>query len=391
MLRSRCALSTLSNLNAPIFRIKFVNKPLSFDFVQQNSSLHHGFIRLQSNFGAALNEIPRHPRFIMTEEALHDKHIAKVFVNAKAEPNLYTLPVTVTTIAGEVVHVLAVFQDTKPEGSAKGTVVTAHGAPGSHKDFKYVYPKLEEQDVRVIGINFPGCGYTEYDERLKNDNHERVQFVQQIIEKLGIDEKLIFIGHSRGSENCLKMAVNNLDICSGFISVNPIGIRAHKGGRPVFFFEFLALLWRLTWLRWFARPLLLFIYQNVAKFKISDPDVCGVAVNLMSGLDYSDAIPFIGRFNDHSKTNVQGVLLYGGNDFLIERSVSKEFFGLFEDSVEVTSPIHGADPNATTEAIAALKAGHKTIGVFCKKDGHFLQKDKADLIVESVLTMLKAN
>lgn len=41
-----------------------------------------------------------------------------------------------------------------------GTVVAVHGAPGSHKDFKYVTPYLTEKGVRVIGVNWPGQGYS---------------------------------------------------------------------------------------------------------------------------------------------------------------------------------------------------------------------------------------
>lgn len=96
-------------------------------------------------------------------------------------------------------------QDTKPNDSKLG-IVAVHGAPGSHKDFKYIFPKLE--GVRFIGINWPGMDYSSYDHDLVDDNEERVQIVQQIVDELKL-EKIIFIGHSRGTENSLKLAALN--------------------------------------------------------------------------------------------------------------------------------------------------------------------------------------
>ena len=53
------------------------------------------------------------------------------------------------------------------------------------------------------------------------------------------------------------------------------------------------------------------------------------------------------------------------------------------------SPHRRDDPETTAQVVNELNRGRKTIGVFCQKDGHFLQKDRADLIAESILTMLK--
>lgn len=87
---------------------------------------------------------------------------------------------------------------------------------GSHKDFKYIYPNLN----RFIGVNWPSMGFTDckfFDMFLVNildnhslvdDNNERIQIVQHIIDELKL-ENVVFIGHSRGSENALKMAALN--------------------------------------------------------------------------------------------------------------------------------------------------------------------------------------
>lgn len=47
-----------------------------------------------------------------------------------------------------------------PQGSSNGTIITSHGAPGSHKNFRRLIQYLENKDIRVVSVNFPGCGYT---------------------------------------------------------------------------------------------------------------------------------------------------------------------------------------------------------------------------------------
>jgi len=312
--------------------------------------------------------------------------IIKPFINAAKEPNLFQIPVTVKNRKGDVINLDAVFQDTKPEGSSLGTVINAHGAPGSHKDYKYVNPKLEAAGVRIIGINWPGCGYTPYDERLENHNFERVQFAQQIIDALNLPRKsVIFLGHSRGSECALKMAALNEDKSIGFISVNPIGIRPHRGAH-IRLFTLLATFWRIMALRWLSNWILYQIYTKFAQFKVLDGHTCGVAMCMLTRLDYADAIPYIEKYN---KSDLRALLLYAGNDWLIEPEISREFLSLFDNEYEISSFTRGEDPEATEAVKQEIINNRKTIGVFCAKDGHFLQKDRGDLIAEAALAMFR--
>ena len=70
-------------------------------------------------------------------------------------------PVNVTiNVNSQKVILNAIVQDTMPSGSSVGTVVAVHGVPGSHKDFKYLLPPLKDAGIRLIGVNFPGFGYT---------------------------------------------------------------------------------------------------------------------------------------------------------------------------------------------------------------------------------------
>uniref|UniRef100_A0A914PR95 Serine aminopeptidase S33 domain-containing protein n=1 Tax=Panagrolaimus davidi TaxID=227884 RepID=A0A914PR95_9BILA len=82
------------------------------------------------------------------------------YLNEENELNLFKIPVTIKTKNRDAVKLDAIIQDTKPDGTSFGTVICSHGAPGCHRDFRRLYPYLEKDNVRVISINFPGCGYT---------------------------------------------------------------------------------------------------------------------------------------------------------------------------------------------------------------------------------------
>jgi len=93
--------------------------------------------------------------------------------------------------------------------------VAIHGAPGSHKDFKYMLPLLRDHGIRLVAINFPGFGLTPGTNDLRYDNTERLNYVQQVVDRLALKRNLIFIGHSRGSENALKLGTVNSDRTAG--------------------------------------------------------------------------------------------------------------------------------------------------------------------------------
>ncbi|GMR50067.1 hypothetical protein PMAYCL1PPCAC_20262, partial [Pristionchus mayeri] len=133
---------------------------------------------------------------------------------------------------GRKLSLSTVFQDTAPSGSPLATVIAVHGSPGSHKDFKYVAPILERAGLRLIGVNYPGFGLTEETDDVKHTNEERNAFVESLIDRLGIKERIIFLGHSRGCENALELALMNSDKSLGVVVANPFGLRVNRAIRP---------------------------------------------------------------------------------------------------------------------------------------------------------------
>ncbi|KAK6036887.1 hypothetical protein COOONC_25608 [Cooperia oncophora] len=55
----------------------------------------------------------------------------------------------------------------------------------------------------------PGFGHTPGDPRLRCDNTERNNFVNELIARIGNVEKVVMMGHSRGSENAAAIAASN--------------------------------------------------------------------------------------------------------------------------------------------------------------------------------------
>lgn len=46
-------------------------------------------------------------------------------------------------------------------------------------------------------------------EGLSYTNEERMQFVQKIINSMNVGDNIVFLGHSRGTENALRLAAKN--------------------------------------------------------------------------------------------------------------------------------------------------------------------------------------
>ncbi|GMT31697.1 hypothetical protein PFISCL1PPCAC_22994, partial [Pristionchus fissidentatus] len=148
-----------------------------------------------------------------------------------ATDRLFSTPVELTGKRGPIA-VNAVFQDTLPSGSSRGTVVTMHGSPGSHKDFKYITPLLEESGLRVVGTNFPGFGLSSDSEQLVHTNQERAEFIEAIMDNLNLNEKVLFLAHSRGCETALRLTVNNQQRCFGMALINHAGFKVQRAIRP---------------------------------------------------------------------------------------------------------------------------------------------------------------
>uniref|UniRef100_A0A914Y5A4 AB hydrolase-1 domain-containing protein n=1 Tax=Panagrolaimus superbus TaxID=310955 RepID=A0A914Y5A4_9BILA len=301
------------------------------------------------------------------------------------EKSLYSLPISIKNNLGELISINAVYQDSIPEGSNRGICIGLHGCPGSHIDFKYIEPLLTNSGVRFIGINYPGLGFSSYDERLKNDNFERNQFVQKIIDGLNLKNNLVFIGHSRGTENALMAAAANQEKTKGLILLNPIGISVHRGIRPRWRVHLLAKMWEPQQFRFISNWLLHRIY-NYLKLKVQNGEEAGVCIQNMDTVALEKQKPYIDAVNNSS---IKVLLASGGKDWLIEGWISKEFMSLFRDIKVFETLTVGDEPKIIKNVLNQMDAaGTKSIGVFFINENHFLQKFRAKLVKEFIVKCL---
>ncbi|KIH59012.1 hypothetical protein ANCDUO_10772, partial [Ancylostoma duodenale] len=311
--------------------------------------------------------------------------------SAAVDPLLRRRRVQFCTSAGDKIETEAVFQDTLPSGSPLGTVVAIHGAPGSHKDYKYVAPLLQKKGIRFIGVNMPGFGLTPGDERLKCNNVERNNFVHELIANIGNVNSLIVMGHSRGSENATGVAARNLDKLSGLVLVNPTGLRRHRAMRPFCLVTFVLWLYSLGPLvKNVMHPFMKFFYNSVLGLRLDTGERAMMCVRTMYNLEYEKGLrPCIDAINE--KGNVRLLVAYAGKDPLIESSISRDLANSFHDHRELSCEDKSEDveKDVIKRTSSLFSSGVRTVSVNFKKDGHFLQRDRARFIADGIEAMLR--
>ncbi|VDO49927.1 unnamed protein product [Haemonchus placei] len=265
------------------------------------------------------------------------------------DPLLRRIDVKFNTSSGEEVSVEAVYQDTAPSGSRLGTVVAIHGAPGSHKDFKYVTPLLHEKGIRFIGVNMPGFGSTPGDPRLRCDNTERNNFVCELINRIGNIERLVVMGHSRGSENAVAVAARNTRL-----------VREEQ------------------------------VYNSIIGLRLDTGERAMMCVRTMSHIELAEGLlPNIDRIN--RKQDARVLVAYSGKDFLIETSISRELADAFKDHIELRSEDDDelTESKATQQTRDMFSNGTKTVSINFEKCGHFLQRDRSQYIADAIEAILQ--
>uniref|UniRef100_A0A915D729 AB hydrolase-1 domain-containing protein n=1 Tax=Ditylenchus dipsaci TaxID=166011 RepID=A0A915D729_9BILA len=321
-------------------------------------------------------------------------HISKIKVQQSVamsytssnEPNLFQKAISVKSGAS-MVDLNVVYEDTDHNGDtlSRGTVIMTHGAPGSHKDFKYVTPHLKRLGIRSIGVNWPGLGYSSYNNRLQNTNEERAQLLQGLVDSLGLESNLVFLGHSRGSEDALRMAANNQDKTAAAVLVNPIGFRPHRGVRPFWGLKVFVWIWNLSvLLQPFLSPIYYLVYQTLG-LKAKTGHIAGICLTLMAHSDFSKQKDSINLLKGDDCPRV--LVACSGKDHLIESELTKEFVCAFHRMAEVVCTTTSDEPDIVERATEVLGYG-RHLSVFFKEENHFLQKHRALFLAEMVSVLL---
>ncbi|WKY08007.1 hypothetical protein Q1695_007476 [Nippostrongylus brasiliensis] len=306
------------------------------------------------------------------------------------DTTLRNVDVQFSTSCGEEVDVSAVVQDTLPSGSRIGSVVAIHGAPGSHKDFKYIAPLLQERGIRFIGVNMPGFGLSPGDPRLQCDNFERDNFIHELIKRMDIAQPMVIMSHSRGTENATSVAARNIDKLAGLVLLNPTGLRRHRG-LPLWPIRCILWIYSLgSWTAMVVHPLMKFLYNSILGLRLDSGERAMMCVRTMCSMGFaSSLLPCIDVINRNKASRV--LVAYSGEDFLVEPSISRELAVSFNDCEELSCN----EKNQSLVEIASrntqdlYRRGTKTVAINFKKDGHFLQRDQARYIADSVDAILR--
>uniref|UniRef100_A0A0K0FV95 AB hydrolase-1 domain-containing protein n=1 Tax=Strongyloides venezuelensis TaxID=75913 RepID=A0A0K0FV95_STRVS len=301
-------------------------------------------------------------------------------ISYEEETKLYNVDITLTKNEQKPIKIKSVYQDSMPEGSKIGTVVALHGAPGSHNDFKYIEPLLTQNGIRTIAINFPGFGISESLEDIEYTNDERIECVEKTLKAIDIEENVILMGHSRGTENALRMATMFPKMVIGALLVNPIGLRPHRGMRPRWISIFLAILWRWGLFKPFIVTIIKFMYEFCG-IKINNTSVIEACLLTIDQINFHEQKEYIDKLKNLNITIINAI---GGKDPVIERSVSREFYSSFPNNLSLEFSNEENEEDKMIKYVRyCLKNGEKTVTSIFSKDGHFLQKHKAKFLAET--------
>ncbi|RCN45982.1 hypothetical protein ANCCAN_08019 [Ancylostoma caninum] len=323
-----------------------------------------------------------------------------------AKAGLYSVPVRFRNNKGDLITLDAVYQDTMPEGGQRATVFAVHGAPGTHADFKYLVPQLKNNNVRMIMPNFPGLGFTPSDPRLCCENEERNEFAQAVldsVDNLGTTA-LIFMGHSRGGENALQIATSELNVVGrsssaifptdgrslkekvrGIVMLNAAGLRIHRGIQPYWKIDYFIRLLDLEVFNFILEPFLYFVYNRIMGLKVPTGAAAAMALRAMRTFGYEKILPSVETVN--SRPEIKLLHAFSGQDYFIQADVSRELAMKFENRVDLECSTYDSK-DVTRATIEAFSGGAQTVSVNFVDEGHFLQKFRAQYLIDVILALV---
>ncbi|EFO99970.1 hypothetical protein CRE_18977 [Caenorhabditis remanei] len=299
------------------------------------------------------------------------------------EANLCRKFVNFETENGRKIELEAVYEDSLTSGSPLGTVVGFHGSPGSHNDFKYVRNRLDELNIRFIGVNYPGFTFTDGYSSQEHTNIERQNFSNSLLDELAIDGKIAYIGHSRGCENALQTVVTRSGY--GLVMINPIGLRIHKGINPISRMEAIDTLY--SWLPSFAGNAMMLGLYKLVGLKIQNGEEAINSMRSMMKVSLGGQLEYIEKMN---KMDVKKLIVFAGKDHLVEEEIIFESLEKHEglQHFNIEDKISDEEKQKIMDSFGGSQRG---ASVFVAKDNHFQNKSQAVLVADACKAMFEVN
>lgn len=109
-------------------------------------------------------------------------------------------------------------------------VVMVHGVPGSHRDFRWLAPPLEQAGLRVVRLDMPGFAGSE---AISARPSALAEHVLARVEALGL-ERVVLLGHSFGGPLSLLASARDPSpkgrVCA-LALISSVGLRPHRSFR----------------------------------------------------------------------------------------------------------------------------------------------------------------
>ncbi|RCN38284.1 hypothetical protein ANCCAN_15801 [Ancylostoma caninum] len=241
----------------------------------------------------------------------------------------------------------------------------------------------------MIMPNFPGLGFTPSDPRLCCENEERNEFAQAVldsVDNLGTTA-LIFMGHSRGGENALQIATSELNVekVRGIVMLNAAGLRIHRGIQPYWKIDYFIRLLDLEVFNFILEPFLYFVYNRIMGLKVPTGAAAAMALRAMRTFGYEKILPSVETVN--SRPEIKLLHAFSGQDYFIQADVSRELAMKFENRVDLECSTYDSK-DVTRATIEAFSGGAQTVSVNFVDEGHFLQKFRAQYLIDVILALV---
>ncbi|CAJ0584248.1 unnamed protein product, partial [Mesorhabditis spiculigera] len=239
-------------------------------------------------------------------------------------------------------------------------------------------------------MNMPGHGYTQKHKKIGFENEDRNAFLQAMLDHLQIEGPIVFVGHSRGSENAMAICAKNQEQAQGLVLINTSGLRMHKGIKPFFIIQFASWIYNVNlWSvqKMIMHPILYHVYKRIVRLKTQTGKIAAVCVQSMRTFGLEKQRPYVEELNENSETPI--VMAYSGKDFLIEDQIVREMLAEFDGAEELILDDSKSDDVEAKAArwVRQRLLESRALGVCFQQDGHYLQKFKAKFLADTIATM----
>lgn len=204
------------------------------------------------------------------------------------------------------------------EGSGP-VVVCVHGAPGTHRDFRWLAPALA-QHFRVVRFDMPGFGRTPTSTMPSARLHSRAHFVHEVMQRLEL-EAPILLGHSMGGPVAMATAALDPERVSGVAVLASVGASAHRGIRETPSAKMISMALRTPGVKKAVHGPLRRGFLAAGFSKSFSTDAFAHSIHCVARLRFDE----VGRYADAiGRSDLPALVAYAEDDRLIEAEIGED-------------------------------------------------------------------